>query len=81
MFLKRHDQSLNIDLSLDLRDPQDWKVGILRSFEYPLNITTLAIEPISGLLACGMARHASWSTSGPIQAYLFCPAYKVLRAA
>ncbi|KAG5638396.1 hypothetical protein H0H81_000292, partial [Sphagnurus paluster] len=42
-----------MDLSMDLRDLDDWNAGPLRTFEYPLNITTLATEPISGLLAIG----------------------------
>lgn len=43
-----------VDLSSDLRDPQDWHAGTLRSFEYPLDTTTLATEPASGLLAIGI---------------------------
>jgi len=42
------------DLSNDLRDQQDWKIGSLRTFEFPLNITSLAVEPVTGLLAAGM---------------------------
>ncbi|KAK1234875.1 Lethal(2) giant larvae sro7 [Marasmius sp. AFHP31] len=42
-----------LDLSSDLHDALDWKPGPLRVFEYALNITALAIEPISGLLAVG----------------------------
>ncbi|KAF5385371.1 hypothetical protein D9615_001225 [Tricholomella constricta] len=52
---RRHSDVVYIDLSMDLRDPDDWKAGSLRTFEYPLNITTLATEPISGLLAIGTA--------------------------
>lgn len=44
---------VHMDLSTELRDPDDWKAGNLRSFEYPLNITTFAIEPMSCLLAVG----------------------------
>lgn len=43
-----------MDLSPELRDPQDWNVGTLRSFDYPLDISALAIEPLTGLLAIGM---------------------------
>ncbi|KAJ6575407.1 lethal giant larvae like, C-terminal-domain-containing protein [Mycena capillaripes] len=46
------------DLSADLRDKTDWNVAVLRSFDYPLNITTVAIEPIAGLLAVGTATGA-----------------------
>ncbi|KAL0576712.1 Lethal(2) giant larvae sro7 [Marasmius crinis-equi] len=42
-----------LDLSGDLRDAPEWKPGPLRVFEYALNVTALAIEPISGLLAVG----------------------------
>lgn len=48
------DKRRNIrDLSLELRDPDLWSVGTLRSLDYPLNITTLSFEPVSGLLAVG----------------------------
>jgi hypothetical protein len=43
------------DLSVDLQDKADWNVAVLRSFDYPLNITTVAIEPITGLLGVGIA--------------------------
>ncbi|KAJ7103251.1 WD40 containing snare-dependent exocytosis protein [Mycena belliarum] len=43
------------DLSADLRDRSDFNVAALRSFEYPLNVATLAVEPITGLLAIGTA--------------------------
>jgi syntaxin-binding protein 5 len=52
MFLS-HKHAVHMDLSTELRDSDDWKVGNLRSFEYPLNITTFAIESISCLLAVG----------------------------
>ncbi|KAG7099718.1 hypothetical protein E1B28_001536 [Marasmius oreades] len=42
-----------LDLSNDLHDEVDWKPGPLRVFEYALNVTAIAIEPISGLLAIG----------------------------
>lgn len=48
-----HKHEVHMDLSTELRDPDDWKAGNLRSFEYPLNITTFAIEPMSCLLAVG----------------------------
>ncbi|KAF8971726.1 WD40-repeat-containing domain protein [Flammula alnicola] len=54
MFSKQH-ESVLADLSTDLRDEEDWKVGSLKAFDFPLNVTTLAIEPISGLLAAGTA--------------------------
>lgn len=42
------------DVSADLRDEQDWKLGSLRILDFPLNITSLAVEPVMGLLAAGM---------------------------
>jgi hypothetical protein len=51
MFNKHND--VYMDLSIDMRDPDDWNVGTLRLFDYPLNITALATEPISRLLAVG----------------------------
>ena len=53
MFSK-HSEHVLADLSIDLRDEQDWKVGPLRTLEFPLNITSLAAEPVKGLLAAGM---------------------------
>lgn len=50
----RSNDAVYMDLSMELRDPDDWKVGPLRTLDYPLNVTTFAIEPISGLLAIGM---------------------------
>jgi hypothetical protein len=46
-----------MDLSVDLWDPDDWKVGTLRSFDHLRNITALATEPISKLLAIGTVVH------------------------
>ncbi|KAF9270713.1 hypothetical protein L218DRAFT_1013731 [Marasmius fiardii PR-910] len=42
-----------LDLSNDLHDETDWKPGPLRVFEYALEVTAIAVEPISGLLAVG----------------------------
>lgn len=52
---RRHNNAIFSDLSVDLRDRDDWKVGPLRVMEYPQNITAFASEPISGLLAVGMS--------------------------
>lgn len=54
MFSKQTPDLVLTDLSTDLQDEQDWKVGTLKTFDFPLNITTLAIEPISRLLAVGL---------------------------
>ncbi|KAJ6621080.1 lethal giant larvae like, C-terminal-domain-containing protein [Mycena sp. CBHHK59/15] len=51
----KHDRTVYLDLSTDLRDNSDWNAAALRSFEYPLDVTTLAVEPISSLLAIGTA--------------------------
>jgi len=54
MFLSKHSE-VYLDLSADLRESQDWNVGTLRPLEYLLDIVSVAIEPLSGLLAVGMA--------------------------
>lgn len=53
MFSK-HPEHVLVDLSTELRDEQDWKLGTLRILEFPLNITSLAVEPVMGLFAVGM---------------------------
>ncbi len=53
MFLKRHNNDGFPDLSIELRDEISWVPGTLRTFEYLLNITTLAFEPTSRILAAG----------------------------
>ncbi|KAF9074911.1 WD40 containing snare-dependent exocytosis protein [Rhodocollybia butyracea] len=50
MFSK-HDHFL--DLSLELREEQDWAPGVLRAFDIASKVTALAYEPIAGLLAVG----------------------------
>ena len=49
----KHDRAVYADFSADLRDKSDWNVAALRTFDYPLNVSTIAIEPIAGLLAIG----------------------------
>jgi hypothetical protein len=41
------------DLSLDLRERQDWEVGTLSTLDHLLNATTLAFDPVSSILAVG----------------------------
>ncbi|KAG6919011.1 hypothetical protein DXG01_009721 [Tephrocybe rancida] len=62
---RRHNDVTFMDLSLDLRDGDDWKVGPLRAMDYPQNITALATEPISGLLAIGTAGGTVYLFGGP----------------
>ncbi|KJA28406.1 hypothetical protein HYPSUDRAFT_197277 [Hypholoma sublateritium FD-334 SS-4] len=52
MFSKQPEISL-ADLSIDLRDKDDWSVEALKTYDVPLDVTTLAIEPISRILAIG----------------------------
>jgi len=52
MFL-RHKQDESPDFSDELRDPVGCQVGVLRTLNFPLNISSLSTEPISGLLAIG----------------------------
>ncbi|KAG7452249.1 WD40 containing snare-dependent exocytosis protein [Guyanagaster necrorhizus] len=43
------------DLSSDLREREDWKPAELRSFDFAIEISALAVDPLSGLLAAGTA--------------------------
>jgi hypothetical protein len=54
--LKSGDRSASnyADLSQILEEEHHWSAGILRSFEYLLNTSAFAIEPLSGLLAIGI---------------------------
>lgn len=64
MFSK-NTQKTFIDLSAELNDELDWEVGDLRLFEYHLNVTALAYEPVSGFLAVGeLCKSVSLSMSG-----------------
>lgn len=53
MFLKQSPTSVNQDLSLDLRDVTNWEPGLLQTFEYCADVTALAIDPITSVLAVG----------------------------
>ncbi|KAI0828996.1 lethal giant larvae like, C-terminal-domain-containing protein [Trametes gibbosa] len=44
------------DLSLDLSDPSDWEAAILRTIQYHVDVTAVAADPVSGLLAVGTSR-------------------------
>ena len=78
MFSKHPEHALT-DLSIDLHDEQDWKLGSLRILDFPLDITSLAVEPVViGLLAVGMylltflalhMEHPTGTSSGAI--YIF----------
>jgi syntaxin-binding protein 5 len=52
MFLK-HDDTEYADFSSGVRDSIDWKIGTLREFEFPLDTTSAAFDPVLGLLAIG----------------------------
>ncbi|RDB29510.1 Uncharacterized protein C1F3.03 [Hypsizygus marmoreus] len=62
---RKHGDAVYIDLSLELRDPDDWRIGPLRTLDIPLNVTTMATEPISGLLAVGTAGGVVYVFGGP----------------
>ncbi|KAG6873217.1 hypothetical protein C0995_001571 [Termitomyces sp. Mi166 len=62
---RRHTDAVFLDLSVDLRDRDDWKIGPLRTIDYPQNITAFATEPISRLLAIGTAGGAIHLFGGP----------------
>ncbi|KAF5352734.1 hypothetical protein D9756_005911 [Leucocoprinus leucothites] len=65
MFLKHDDHPDFLDLSLSVRDTIDWKIGILKDSEFPLDITALAFDPVSCLLAIGTARGVIHLHGGP----------------
>ena len=54
MFSKQQDSVL-ADLSNDLRDENDWQLGSLKTIDFLVNVTALAVEPVSGILAIGTA--------------------------
>ena len=41
------------ELSTDLRDRQDWEVGMLRALDRVLDPNTFAFDPVSSILAVG----------------------------
>lgn len=51
--LSRHGNKSFADLSPELSDELDWKAGTLRTLIHHLDITALAYEPVSGILAVG----------------------------
>lgn len=59
MFLKHNDHPEYTDLSMSVRDSTDWKIGNLREFEFPLDITSVTFDPVSRLLAIGESHSPS----------------------
>ena len=51
--LSRHGNKSFTDLSPELSDELDWKAGTLRTLVHHLDITALAYDPVSGILAIG----------------------------
>ena len=41
------------DLSLDISDASDWEAILLRSIPHHVDVTAVATDPVSGLLAIG----------------------------
>ena len=64
--LFRSDKRENRDLSLDLRDEADWKVGTLFNLQHLSYVSSIAVEPVGGLLAVGEIR-ISYENSHIIQ--------------
>jgi len=62
MFVKQQEAAL-ANLSADLCDETDWRVGTLRTFNFPLNASTAAVEPLGGLIAVGKVDPNSFSES------------------
>jgi hypothetical protein len=54
VMFSKHPEHVLADVSTDLREERDWKLSSLRILDFPLDITSLAVEPVIGLLAVGM---------------------------
>ena len=52
--LSRYGNKGFTDFSAELNDELDWKAGTLRALAHHLDVTALAYEPVSGILAVGM---------------------------
>ncbi|KAF9245858.1 lethal giant larvae like, C-terminal-domain-containing protein [Melanogaster broomeanus] len=53
MFSIRAAKHVFPDLSLDVRDVDDWDTGVLRTFVYLLDASVVAVDPLTSLLAIG----------------------------
>ncbi len=60
MFAKQQETVL-ANLSADLCDEADWRVGTLRNFDFPLNVSAVAVEPLAGLIAVGKVESKPFS--------------------
>lgn len=79
MFSKNQDHVL-ADLSNDLRDETDWHPGSLKTLDFLLNISALAVEPVSGILAVGTADGFIHLFGGPgVQCKLSLPEPSTVR--
>ena len=58
--LSRHGNKQFTDLSPELSDELDWKAATLRTLAHHLDITALAYEPVSGILAVGTFGCSYW---------------------
>ena len=56
----RSDKRAKRDLSLDLRDEAEWKIGTLSTLQYLSYLSAIAVEPVGGLLAVGELVHAGY---------------------
>ncbi|KAH8099770.1 lethal giant larvae like, C-terminal-domain-containing protein [Cristinia sonorae] len=55
LFTRHTDKSI-VAVSAELNDEADWQTGILRHFDYHLNVCAFAFEPVIGLLAVGTTK-------------------------
>ncbi|KAI0660581.1 lethal giant larvae like, C-terminal-domain-containing protein [Cubamyces menziesii] len=53
------------DLSLDISDASDWEAILLRSIPHHVDITAVATDPVSGLLAIGTAHGSIYVYGSP----------------
>ncbi|TFK19983.1 hypothetical protein FA15DRAFT_673956 [Coprinopsis marcescibilis] len=66
--------ALFLDLSNDIQDETDWVVGQLKTIDLPLDISALAVDPISKLLAVGCSNGSIYLYGGPsVEAKLTTP--------
>lgn len=49
----RHEEKVFVDLSAELNEESDWRPGVLRNLSYYVDVSSLAYEPVAGLLAIG----------------------------
>ncbi|TFK56819.1 hypothetical protein OE88DRAFT_1670312 [Heliocybe sulcata] len=66
MFSLKHQSNADrADLSAELREVQDWQVGDFLAIEHILDVTTIAVDPLSKILAIGTDEGGLHILGGP----------------